>query len=85
MKKEKSNSVTTIRHMSVNIEGLLRNYKGRRINIIENDDGTTMSDKEARVEIAKLQALGHKLIPTSNNCEGFDPFGGGCPGHTAED
>lgn len=85
MNKEKSNSGTTIRHMSVNIEGLLRNYKGRRINIVENDDGTTMSDKEARAEIAKLQSLGHKLIPTSDNCEGFDPFGGGCPGHPVEE
>lgn len=68
-------------HMSVNLEGLLRNYKGRKINIMEDDNGRTLTDAEARAEIEKLQALGHKLMSTSNDCEGFDPFGGGCPGH----
>jgi hypothetical protein len=67
--------------MSVNLEGLLRNYKMRKINIIEDDNGRTLSDKEARTEIARLQALGHKLMSCSNECEGFDPFGKGCPGH----
>lgn len=70
----------TIHHMSTNIEGLLRNTKGKKINFIDDDEGRTMSDKEARAAIAELQAKGHKLIP-SGNCEGFDPFGGGCPGH----
>lgn len=74
----------TKRHMSTNIEGLLRNMKGKKIKFIEDDNGRIMSDAEARAEIAKLQALGHKLIP-SGDCEGFDPFGGGCPGHPMED
>lgn len=68
------------RHLSVNIEGILRNYKGKKINLLEDDNGNTLSDSEARKEIARLQSLGHKLIPSAN-CEGFDPFGGGCPGH----
>lgn len=74
-------------HMSVNLEGLLRNYKHRKINVMEDDNGRPMSDTEARAEIARLQALGHKLMSTSLKCEGFDPFGGGCPGHetTEED
>jgi hypothetical protein len=67
-------------HMSVNIEGLLRNYKRRKINIMEDDNGNKLTDAEARAEIARLQSLGHKLMPTAE-CEGFDPFGGGCPGH----
>ena len=74
----------TKRHMSTNIEGLLRNMKGKKINFLDDDNGRTLSDKEARAEIAKLQALGHKLIP-SGDCEGFDSFGGGCPGHPIED
>jgi len=74
----------TKRHMSTNIEGLLRNMKRKKINFIEDDNGRTMSDAEARAEIAQLQAKGHKLIP-SGDCEGFDPFGGGCPGHPIED
>lgn len=70
-----------IKHMSVNIEGLLRNYKRKKISFLEDDNGRRLSDSEARLEIKKLMALGHKLIPCGNKCEGFDPFGGGCPGH----
>ena len=47
---------------------------------MDDDDGNPVSDKEARAEIARLQKLGHKLIPCGK-CEGFDPFRGGCPGH----
>ena len=47
---------------------------------MNDDNGKKMSDKQAREEIARLQALGHKLIPTAD-CEGFDPFEHGCPGH----
>lgn len=72
------------KHLSVNIEDLLRNYKGKKINILVDDDGNTMSDSQARVELTRLQSLGHKLI-ASDDCEGFDPFGGGCPGHLIED
>lgn len=70
----------SIRHMSVNLQGLLNNYKRKKINIMEDDDGRQLTDKEARLEIARLQALGHKLM-SCGTCEGFDPFGGGCPGH----
>lgn len=66
--------------MSTNIKGLLRNMKGKKITFISDDDGNPLSDMEARKAIAELQSKGHKLIP-SGDCEGFDPFGGGCPGH----
>lgn len=69
----------TKRHISTNIEGLLRNMKGKKINFLD-DNGKTLSDKKARLAITELQGKGHKLIP-SGNCKGFDPFGGGCPGH----
>lgn len=71
------------KHMSCNIEGLLRNMKGKKITFMTDDNGKQLTDAEARQEIAKLQAKGHKLIPTGD-CEGFDPFGGGCPGHEEE-
>jgi len=70
--------------MSTNIEGLLRNMKGKKITILTDDNGKKMSDKQARAAIAELQSQGHKLIPCGE-CEGFDPFGGGCPGHTIPD
>ena len=72
------------KHLSTSIEGLLRNMKGKNINFMEDENGKMMTDLEARQEIARLQAKGHKLIPSSDDCEGFDPFGGGCPGHPIE-
>ncbi len=74
----------SIHHLSTNIEGLLRNMKGKKINFFDDDNGNPMTDKEARTEITRLQSLGHKLIG-SDNCEGFDPFGGGCPGHEVKE
>lgn len=70
-------------HMSINIEGLLRNYKKKKINFLEDGNGRFLTDKEARKELADLQNKGYKLI-TRDDCEGFDPFGGGCPGHPVE-
>lgn len=72
--------MSEIRHLCTSIEGLLRNFKGKKITIFDHDDGHPMTDEEARAEISKLQAKGHKLIGSAD-CEGFDPFGGGCPGH----
>lgn len=71
----------SIHHMSVNLEGLLRNYKRKKINIMQDDNGRTLSDAEARLHIHNLIAQGHKLMSCSSNCEGFDPFEKGCPGH----
>lgn len=73
------------RHMSANIEGMLRNYKGKSMaGIISDENGREMSDKEARTFLAECQAKGWKKIPCGD-CEGFDHFGGGCPGHPIED
>ncbi len=77
---EEKETVTTM-HMSVNLEGVLRNYKGRKINFFSDDKGKQLTDKQARKAIADLQALGHKKMCCSNDCEGFDPFEHGCPGH----
>jgi len=68
-------------HICTNIEGLLRNTKGRKITFFDDDDGNPLTDKEARELIWKAKAKGHKLIGSAD-CKGFDPFGGGCPGHT---
>lgn len=39
-----------------------------------------LSDQKARIELHNLQIKGHKYMPCAN-CEGFDPFERGCPGH----
>lgn len=74
----------TKRHMAVNIEGLLNFHKRKKITIIQHDNGRRMTDGEARAYLAECQAKGWKLIACSNKCEGFDPFGKGCPGHPIE-
>jgi hypothetical protein len=73
-----------IKHMAVNIEGLLQHHKGRKITIMMDNKGVIMSDKAARLELARLQQLGHTLLPTAD-CEGFDPFKNGCPGHRKDE
>ena len=70
--------------MAVNIEGLLRHYRRKKINILVNDDGRTITDKEARAYLAECQAKGYKLIPR-DGCDGFDPFDKGCPGHPVQE
>ena len=66
--------------MGCNIDGLLRNTKGKKITFLEDDNGRQLSDKEARQFLDECKGKGWKLFGSSE-CEGFDPFGGGCPGH----
>ncbi|WP_250632080.1 hypothetical protein [Rhodoflexus caldus] len=70
--------------MSIDIKGILSLYQGKEINFLLDADGKEYSDKEARQILADLLAKGHKLIPMTQ-CEGFDPFGGGCPGHPIDE
>ena len=67
--------------MSMNIAGALRNYKGKSMaGLLEDEDGRELSDMEVRKYLAECQAKGWKKIPCGD-CEGFDPFEKGCPGH----
>lgn len=71
----------TRRHMSANIEGMLRNYKKRSMaGLITDENGHEMSDAKARLFLSQCLAKGWKKIPCGD-CEGFDPFENGCPGH----
>ena len=84
----------TIFHMKQSIVGCLRNNRNRQyrcgycegtpagtIDFLEDGKGSLLSDAEARVELNKLLAKGHTVMPVGDDCEGFDVFGGGCPGH----
>lgn len=74
------NATYTRRHMSANIEGMLRNYKGKKMDGLFNDDnGRLLSDKEARKYLHECLAKGWRVIPMGN-CDGFD-HQTGCPGH----
>ena len=71
----------TKHHMAIDLKGFLHAYRRKKINIMEDDDGNIVSDKAARAHIQSLLDQGHKLMCCSNECEGFDPFEKGCPGH----
>jgi len=70
-----------IRHMSVNIEGFLKMSKRKKLTgIFTDDNGNELSHTEAVKMLNDAQVDGWKLIPCGD-CEGFDYFRGGCPGH----
>lgn len=72
-----------IRHMCTSIEGLLSYSKTHRIGgLIQREDGTYYSHKEAVKALKERLAKGEKLLP-STGCVGFDPLTG-CPGHPDE-
>lgn len=72
-------------HLSVNIKGMLENYRRRSMKgLLIDDNGKSMSDQQARDYLYECLAKGWKVLPTTD-CEGFDHFGKGCPGHKIEE
>jgi hypothetical protein len=68
-------------HVAVNIKGLLLNYRRKKmVNLLIDEDGHKLSDTEARQYLKDCLSEGMKYIP-NHECEGFDPFENGCPGH----
>jgi len=73
------------RHMSLNIEGFLRHNKRKNLDgFFTDENGVPMSHGKATIMLHNAQIDGWKLIPCGD-CEGFDHFGGGCPGHPVEE
>jgi hypothetical protein len=82
---EDHNKYREIHHLGVNIQGLLNNYKGKTLKgLLQDDEGNLLTDSEARTFLKECQDKGWKLLPSAD-CEGFDPLGGGCPGHRVKD
>ena len=70
--------------MSIDIQGFLEHYRKRSMRgLVIKDDGTPMTDAEARQYLYDHLLQGHKLLPMCDEkeCPDFDYFGGGCPGH----
>ncbi|MBS1702874.1 MAG: phage Gp37/Gp68 family protein [Armatimonadetes bacterium] len=68
---------TTKHHMSVSIEGALRN---RSFDGFTDDNGKLMPRQVVEAELYRLHSEGKKLLPMAN-CPDFDDQTG-CPGHT---
>lgn len=75
-----------IRHMSMSIEGALRNYGKKSMHgLITDDDGRKWSNMEVRKYLNDCLNKGWKLIPCCGEaCIGFD-HQTGCPGHPIQD
>ena len=69
-------SSTTRRHISMSVEGALRN---RSFDALQDDDGRTFNPGQAQAELERLHAAGVKLVPAAG-CDDFDPDSG-CRGH----
>lgn len=77
-------------HMSLNVEGALRNYPTDKAFIkafkgaVTDKDGNPVHPLTFRAALWELHSQGVKVIPMGE-CEGHDPVTG-CPGHpVAED
>lgn len=78
----------TIRHMSVDLNGLLKITGKKSLKgFMTDDNGHVLSDKECRDYIQECLDKGWVCIPlgSSGCCPDFDYFGGGCPGHKVEE
>ena len=71
-------------HMSVSIEGMMRNKPKSFNKIMTNDDGSTPSLKEAKEYLKGKIAEGWRVLPMSKGCIGFDKVNG-CPGHEVDE
>lgn len=72
-------------HMSMSIAGAIKNFKRRSMKgLLVDENGREMSNTEVRAYLAECQAKGWKKIPCGQ-CEGFNHFGDGCPGHPIPD
>jgi hypothetical protein len=67
--------------MSLNIKGALRNYGKKSMKgLITEDNGAEWTDKMVRDYLQECLVKGWTKIPMGD-CEGFDYFEHGCPGH----
>ena len=75
----------TRHHLQMSIAGALnqhpRDFHQSFKGVVTDDDGRVVSPETFRNELLRLQAKGHTLFPMASECEGFDPFEKGCPGH----
>jgi hypothetical protein len=67
-------------HMAIDIQGFIEHEPFPRGYEIFRDGSNTVEPDVARNTLFDLLRKGHRLFPLCS-CEGFDPFGGGCPGH----
>lgn len=72
--------MSRVMHLSMTIEYALANA----LEDITLGGQLRLSPEEAKRQLLAKKAQGHRLIPMSDECVGFDPVSG-CPGHEEEE
>lgn len=67
-------------HLCVDIRGLLLRNDRELRGVIRDDSGTNLPPVAAREWLLDRLAEGKKVLPTTDECEGFS-YQTGCPGH----
>jgi hypothetical protein len=73
----------SIVHLSLNIAGALLNAKDLK-GCISVDGKPLMTVREIKQFLSYQLSLGRRVLPMSDECEGFD-YQTGCPGHEYDD
>jgi len=80
-KKRYYRNVKKITHMSINVDGILRQHaRTKKINFCDEDDGSPMNPAKAYQLFQKYQYEGKRVVSMSDECYRFD-YQKGCKGH----
>jgi hypothetical protein len=69
-------------HMCQSIEGALKNWSPSQWKAVARDNKLTVA--QVKSEFRHYLREGKRVLPLSNDCEGFD-YENGCPGHEIND
>lgn len=69
-----------ILHLSLDIRGALRWSNRELSEMFRREDGSYLDAAEAWSYLADELAKGRRVLPLSEDCDGFD-YETGCPGH----
>lgn len=71
----------TTHHMCLSVRGALMNWHRGSHHGFQHDDGSPMTNAEAKAALLEELARGHEVIPFGQ-CDDFD-YKSGCRGHVA--
>lgn len=68
-------------HIQIDVRNTLLNWSDAEWDGACSVGGRKLSAREAKAAFLDELAKGRVVLPAGEACEGFDPTGGGCPGH----
>lgn len=72
---------STVLHAHIDVAGVLRWPKSQLAGMFRSAEGRRLNGDECRDVLLEQLALGRRVLPLGEPCEGFDYSGGACPGH----